>query len=90
MPCFVVLLAALFPRVVLALLFFFTTYLQRAYTSMIILILGFLFLPLTTIVYAYIVNNHLPTDGAYLIALIIAALFDMGLIGHGAYSRRRR
>jgi len=90
MPCFLVLLAALFPRVALVVLFLFTTYLQRAYSSLIVLVLGFIFLPLTTIVYAFIVNGNHPVDGVYLIALIVSALFDLGLIGHGEYRRRNR
>jgi uncharacterized oligopeptide transporter (OPT) family protein len=90
MPCFLVLTAALFPRVAIVLLFLFTTFLQRAYSSLIVLVLGFLFLPLTTIVYAYIVNGNHAIDGIYLVALIIAALFDLGLLGHGEYRRRRR
>lgn len=90
MPCFLVLLAALFPRVALVCLFFFTTYLQRAYSSLVVLVLGFIFLPLTTIVYAFIVNGNHPVDGVYLIALIVSALFDLGLMGHGEYRRRSR
>ena len=53
-----------------------------------LLVLGFLFLPLTTIVYAWIMNGHYPLDGVYLIALILAALLDLGVIGHGEYRRR--
>ena len=89
MPCLLLLLAAAFPRVALVVLFFFTTFLDRAYHSLVLLVLGFLFLPLTTIVYAWIVNGHHPLDGVYLIALIISVLFDLGLIGHGEYRRRR-
>ena len=90
MPCLIVLLAAAFPRLAIAVLFLFTHYLDRAYQSLIVLVLGFLFLPLTTIVYAWVVNGNHPLDGLYLIAMIIAALFDLGLIGQGEYHRRRR
>ena len=90
MPCLIVLLAAAFPRLAIAVLFLFTHYLDRAYQSLIVVVLGFLFLPLTTIVYAWIVNGNHPLDGLYLIAMIVAALFDLGLIGQGEYQRRRR
>jgi hypothetical protein len=90
MPCLLAFLAALFPRVALVLLFLFTTFLQKAYSSLIVLVLGFLFLPLTTIVYAFIVNGGHTVDGVYLVALIVSILFDLGLIGHGEYHRRRR
>ena len=54
MPCFLLLLILLFPRVALALMWIFSTYLQRAFHGDLVLpILGFIFLPLTTIVYAW-------------------------------------
>ncbi len=87
MPCLVLLFTLAFPRLAIVLLFFFTTFLERAYHSLLILVLGFVFLPLTTIVYAWIVNANDPLQGVYVVAIIIAALFDVGLLGHGAYSR---
>ena len=50
MPCLLVLVILLFPRVVLVLMFLLTNYLQRAYHDLILPLLGFLFLPVTTIV----------------------------------------
>jgi hypothetical protein len=89
MPCLIVLLMLAFPRVAIVLLYFLTNFLDRAYhNSLLILVLGFLFLPLTTIVYAWIVNIHQPVAGVYLVALLLSAVFDLGLIGHGEYSRR--
>jgi hypothetical protein len=90
MPCLVILLAAAFPRLAIALLFFFSTFFDRVYHSLIVLVLGFLFLPLTTIVYAWILNEGHSIDGIYLLALVISVLFDLGLIGHGEYRRRQR
>jgi hypothetical protein len=87
MPCILALIALAFPRVVFAVLWLFTNFF-RAIPSMIVLILGFLILPLTTIVYAYFANTGHPTDAVFLIVIIVAALFDLGLIGHGAYRRR--
>ena len=88
MPCLLIVLVAAFPRVVLAALFFLTTYLNRAYESLIVLILGFLFLPVTTLVYAWMINNGHRPEGTYLVALIVTALFDLGWIGNGAFQRR--
>jgi uncharacterized oligopeptide transporter (OPT) family protein len=51
-------------------------------------LIGFIFLPLTTLVYAWIVNSHLPLSGLNLIFLVIAVLVDLGSLGGGA-SRRR-
>jgi len=89
MPCLLLLIGIAFPRLALVLLFLFTTFLQRAYHSLLLILLGFVFLPLTTIVYAWIVNARHPLDGIYLAALIIAVLADLGLLGHGEYQRRR-
>ena len=87
MPCLVVLMALVFPRLAIVLLFLFTSVLQRAYHSLLLVALGFLFLPLTTIVYAWVVNGRHPLAGLYLVAIIVAVLADLGMIGQGA--RRR-
>ena len=89
MPCLLLLIGVAFPRLALVLLFLFTGFLERAYHSLLLLVLGFVFLPLTTIVYAWIVNGRHPVDGIYLAALIIAALADLGVLGQGEYQRRR-
>jgi hypothetical protein len=90
MGCLFFLLILAFPRVSLILLFLFTTYLERAYHGLLLPLLGFIFLPLTTIVYAWIVNSGYPTNGAYLLAIIVAVMIDVGGLGGGAYHRRRR
>ena len=90
MPCLLVILLLAFPRVVLAAMFLFSTYLQRAYDGLIIPVLGFLFLPLTTIVYAWLVNSHLPFTGVNAFILIVAVLIDVGGLGGGEWRRRRR
>jgi hypothetical protein len=88
MPCLFLIVILLFPRVALALLFLFTHYLDRAYHSILLLILGFLFLPFTTLVFAWMVNSHLPVAGVNLLWLLLAVMADLGSVGHG-YSRRR-
>ena len=50
MPCLALVLFLAFPRIALILMFLYSGYLQRAYHSLLLLALGFLFLPLTTIV----------------------------------------
>lgn len=87
MPCILVVLALAFPRVILLLLFFFSRYLHRAYDGLLVPLLGFFFLPLTTLTYAWLVNSKLPTSGFHLILLIVAVIIDVGSWG-GA--RRRR
>ena len=88
MPCLLLLLTLAFPRVAIVLIYLFSNFLERAYHSLIIIVLGFIFLPVTTIVYAWVVNSHHPLEGVYLVAVIVSVLVDLGLIGHGARSRR--
>lgn len=87
MPCILLLLVLAFPRVILLLMFFFSNYLGRAFNNLLIPVLGFIFLPLTTIVYAWEVNSHLALTGVNLFLLIIAAIIDVGGLG-GGYRRR--
>jgi hypothetical protein len=88
MPCLLLILVLAFPRIGLLLLFFFTHYLDRAFQSILLLILGFIFLPLTTLAYAWMINSSLPIAGINLLWLLLAALIDLGALG-GGYSRRR-
>lgn len=82
------LLILLSPRIALALLFFLSNYLDRAYHSVLVILLGFIFLPLTTIVYAWMTNSGLAVAGINLVWLLLAVLIDLGGI-HGGYRHRR-
>jgi len=90
MPCLLLVLFLAFPRIALLLLFIFSNYLQRAYHGLILPLLGFLFLPLTTLAYAWMVNTGQPTTGVNLLILIIAVVIDLSGIGGGEYHRRSR
>ena len=90
MPCLLVLLLLAFPRVVLVVMFLTSTYLQRAYHGLILPVLGFIFLPLTTIVYAWLMNTHAPLEGINLLYLILAVIIDVGGLGGGEAHRRSR
>jgi hypothetical protein len=89
MPCLLLIIVLGFPRVALALMFLLSNYLQRAYHGLLVPLLGFLFLPLTTIVYAWLVNSRMPIEGLNLVILIVAVVIDVGGWG-GGYRRRRR
>ncbi|MCC6395312.1 MAG: hypothetical protein IT167_32290 [Bryobacterales bacterium] len=88
MPCLAACLVLLFPRVAIVALYLFSNFLERAYHGMLLPLLGFLFLPLTTIVYAYMVNNGISTGGAGIVWVVLAVLIDLGAIGGGYRSRR--
>ena len=90
MPCLLLLVVLAFPRVALVLLWLTSTYLQRAYHGLIIPLIGFFFLPLTTLAYAWITNNHRPLEGVNVIILVVAVIIDAGGLGGGEYHRRSR
>jgi hypothetical protein len=90
MPCLLLILVVAFPRVVLVLMFLMSTYLQRAYHGLLIPLLGFLFLPLTTLAYAWMVNSHMALEGVNLIILLVAVVVDLGGLGGGEWHRRNR
>jgi hypothetical protein len=90
MPCLLVLIILLFPRVVLVLMWISSTYLQRAFHGGLLLpVLGFIFLPLTTIVYAWELNSGMPTAGINLLWLLIAVIIDLGGLGGGVHRQSR-
>ena len=91
MPCFLLLVVQAFPRIALVLMWIFSTYLQRAFHDGLVLpVLGFIFLPLTTIVYAWELNSGMPTEGINLVWLLIAVIIDLGGLGGGAHRQSRR
>ena len=89
MPCLVGVLALAFPRVALFLVWFLGgNYLGRAYDHWIWPLLGFLFLPLTTLVFAYGMNSG-PVMGVLTpfewLLVALAAAGDLGI-----WSKRAR
>jgi len=72
------------------LIFLFSTYLERAYHGLLLPLLGFIFLPLTTLAYAWMANTGQPTAGINLLILIVAVIIDLGGLGGSEYHRRRR
>jgi hypothetical protein len=90
MPCLLLILVLAFPRIVLLLMFLFSNYLTRAYHGLILPLLGFIFVPLTTLAYAWMVNTHQPIEGVNLLILLVAIVIDLGGLGGGEYHRRRR
>ena len=90
MPCLLLIVFLAFPRIALAVLFLFTDYLQRAYHGLLLPVLGFIFLPLTTLAYAWMMNTRQPIAGINLVILIIAVVVDLGGLSGGEYHRRTR
>ncbi len=90
MHCLIGCFALLTPRLAIVLVFFFSNYIGRAYETGLWPILGFVFMPLTTLAYAWAVNTNTTVTGIYLVVVVIAVLIDLGLVGTSASARRRR
>ena len=89
MPCIVILLLLGLPRLALFFTYLGSTYLQRAYagTSTLWPVLGFLFMPVTTMAYAFAINTWGEVRGLGTVAVIVAVLVDLGMLGA---SKRKR
>lgn len=91
MGCLLGCLALLTPRIVILLVWLFSTYLHSAYDSFIWPVLGFIFMPLTTLGYAFAHNQsggHV--TGIYLVVVVLTVLFDLGALGGGGTLGRKR
>ena len=89
MGCLFALLTGLFPRVGLVLVWIFTNEIDRAYDSVILPLLGLIFLPLTTLVYALFWNPGGGVEGIEWFWVALAFLLDVGAVGGAARSRGR-
>lgn len=83
------LIALAAPRFVMVVLWIFTSYLSRAYDGWLVPLLGFFFLPTTTLAYAIAENETNGVEGWGLVLVIVAVLLDLGVWGggRGAFSR---
>src|SRR5690349_8138947 len=90
MACLFGCLALLTPRIALFLIWVFSHYLDHAYHTRIWPLLGFLFMPMTTLAYAWAMNSHGSVEGVGLVVVVLAVLFDLGIVGGGGAAGRRR
>ncbi|MBK9983040.1 MAG: hypothetical protein IPP15_11560 [Saprospiraceae bacterium] len=89
MPCMLAAIALLFPRVLIAILWFFTSWFNGVFDTILWPILGFLFMPVTMLWYS-VVMKHYTGDWSVsnIIIMVIAVVIDMGSWGGGYKSRR--
>jgi hypothetical protein len=83
MPCLAVFGVLAMPRFVMILLWIFSDYLSRAYDGFVLPLLGFFFLPTTTLAYAVAENEFDGLSGWGLALVIFGALLDLGIWGGG-------
>jgi len=89
MPLLVGCLALGLPRVAIFLVVVFSDYIGRAYATVLWPFLGFFFMPLTTLAYAWAINSRGEVVGFQFVVVLIAVLIDLGLIGGSERARRR-
>jgi len=87
MPCLLVVLAFFAPRLVLAMLAVFSHFLETAYESFLTPLLGFFFMPVTTLAYAMAINWNGSATGIYFFMVLLGALMDLGVLGGGVRTR---
>jgi hypothetical protein len=80
------------PRVVIVILVIFTDYIGRAFDSFLWPLLGFIFLPTTTLAWAWAENTNGRVAGVHAVIVVLAVLVDLGFIGGGRswFFHRRR
>jgi hypothetical protein len=85
MGCLFALIALITPRFILFILWLFTDYLNTAFSSGWWGLLGFLFLPTTTIAYAIAQNEFTTvtggTEAAGIILIVLGVVIDLGMLG---------
>ena len=67
----------------------FSDYIGRAYETTIWPVVGFLFMPMTTLAYAWAINSSGSVSGIQLVVVVVAVLIDLGLVGGSAANQRR-
>ncbi len=90
MYCLVGCIALLTPRLAILLLVIFGDYIGRAYDTLTWPVLGFLFMPATTLAYAWAINSRGSVEGLQLVVVVIAVLIDLGMIGGSARAGREK
>jgi hypothetical protein len=86
--CLLAILTGFFPRLGLGIGWIFTDEVDQAYDSWVLPLLGLIFLPLTTLVYALLWGPLGGVDGIEWFWVALAFLLDIGALGAGARSRR--
>lgn len=78
MPCLLALLALIVPRFVIVVLWFFTSWFEGIFTSLLWPVLGFFFLPTTLIWYSAVHNWTGGQWGTWqIVVLVLAILTDL-------------
>jgi CDP-diglyceride synthetase len=88
--CLLVLAVLAIPRTVMVVLWLFSDYLSQAYGTWVWPLLGFFFLPTTTLAYAVAQNRYDGVQGIGLLLVVLGVLVDLGALGGGRGVGKRR
>ena len=91
MPCLIVIFLLGLPRLALLAAFLFTNYAKTAFDTVLWPVLGFFFLPYTTLCYMFASNatNH-QINGAWVFLVVLGAFLDLVVTGSAKRRRRRK
>lgn len=91
MACIVALVALIFPRILIIILWFFTNWFDGVFNNILIPILGLIFLPITTLWYSVVICSfNGEWDAVSIAGMVVAVALDLGTSGGSWRSRRRR
>jgi hypothetical protein len=91
MPCLLTIVALLFPRITILVLWIFTHWFSGVFSSMIWPVLGFIFMPLTMLWYSVVINHYGGQWNPMTIAvMVLAVVIDIGSNGSGYKHQRKR
>lgn len=91
MGCLLIILSLFAPRIVLFLVWLFGgNYLSAPFSTWLWPVLGFIFMPLTTLAYAFSWHQSGGNvTGGWIVLIVVAVLVDLGMLGGGAHSARK-
>ena len=90
MPCLLVLIALVSPRLVLLFIYLLTDWFSKAFATSIWPLLGFVLMPFTTLAYmAAMLNNNHAVTGWWIVLLVVGILADLGAL-HASKRRQIR
>lgn len=94
--CVIAIFAFFLPRVAILLLGLFSTFISKPFQSfsspfngLLLPILGFIFLPYTLLAYCLAIAQNGSVSGLWTVLVVVAVLFDLGVIGGGAKHRQK-
>ena len=90
MGCLIALVILFLPRTVMVVLWLFTDYLSTTFGTWVWPLLGFFFLPTTTLAYAVAENRYGGVRGVGLVLVILGVLLDLGALGGGGRGLGKR